>query len=65
MDNSSGVGVLDKAAMVLGALETGPTTLAGLVAGLAETGAWRAGQLAFHTSGAHGLAVLAPAERAG
>jgi predicted short-subunit dehydrogenase-like oxidoreductase (DUF2520 family) len=40
-------------------------TLAGLVAGLAETGAWRAGQLAFHTSGAHGLAVLAPAERVG
>ena len=40
-------------------------TLPGLVAGLAETGAWRAGQLAFHTSGAHGLAVLAPAERAG
>jgi predicted short-subunit dehydrogenase-like oxidoreductase (DUF2520 family) len=40
-------------------------TLAGLVAGLAETGAWRAGQLTFHTSGAHGLAVLAPAERVG
>jgi predicted short-subunit dehydrogenase-like oxidoreductase (DUF2520 family) len=40
-------------------------TLSGLVAGLAETGAWRAGQLTFHTSGAHGLAVLAPAERAG
>jgi predicted short-subunit dehydrogenase-like oxidoreductase (DUF2520 family) len=40
-------------------------TLTGLVAGLAETGAWRAGQLTFHTSGAHGLAVLAPAERAG
>lgn len=40
-------------------------TLPGLVAGLAETGAWRSGQLAFHTSGAHGLAVLAPAERAG
>lgn len=40
-------------------------TLAGLVAGLAETGAWRAGQLAFHTSGAHGLAVLAPAEQVG
>jgi predicted short-subunit dehydrogenase-like oxidoreductase (DUF2520 family) len=40
-------------------------TLAGLVAGLAETGAWRAGQLTFHTSGAHGLAVLAPAERFG
>src|SRR5829696_5460420 len=40
-------------------------TLAGLVAGLAETGAWRPGQLTFHTSGAHGLAVLAPAARAG
>jgi predicted short-subunit dehydrogenase-like oxidoreductase (DUF2520 family) len=40
-------------------------TLAGLVAGLAETGAWRAGQLAFHTSGAHGLAVLAPAQLSG
>ncbi|MGY2083012.1 Rossmann-like and DUF2520 domain-containing protein [Blastococcus sp. SYSU DS0539] len=39
--------------------------LPGLVAGLAETGAWRAGQLTFHTSGAHGLAVLAPAEQAG
>ncbi len=40
-------------------------TLEGLVAGLAETGMWRAGQLAFHTSGAHGLAVLAPAARVG
>jgi predicted short-subunit dehydrogenase-like oxidoreductase (DUF2520 family) len=40
-------------------------TLAGLVAGLAGTGAWRPGQMTFHTSGAHGLAVLAPAERAG
>src|SRR3954453_15524639 len=40
-------------------------TLAGLVSGLAETGVWRAGQLTFHTSGAHGLAVLAPAARAG
>ncbi|WP_283398344.1 Rossmann-like and DUF2520 domain-containing protein [Modestobacter marinus] len=40
-------------------------TLPGLVAGLAETGAWRRGQLLFHTSGAHGLAVLAPAERSG
>ena len=33
MDNSSGVGVLDKAALVLSALEAGPATLAGLVAG--------------------------------
>lgn len=32
MDNSSGVGVLDKAATVLGALEAGPATLAQLVA---------------------------------
>ncbi|MQA36229.1 Rossmann-like and DUF2520 domain-containing protein [Modestobacter roseus] len=40
-------------------------TLAGLVAGLAETGRWRRGQLVFHTSGAHGLAVLEPAERVG
>ncbi|MGI8528244.1 MAG: Rossmann-like and DUF2520 domain-containing protein [Geodermatophilaceae bacterium] len=36
-------------------------TLGGLVIGLAETGAWRAGQIVVHTSGAHGLAVLAPA----
>ena len=39
--------------------------LAPLVAGLAETGAWRPGQLVAHTSGAHGVAVLAPAARAG
>jgi predicted short-subunit dehydrogenase-like oxidoreductase (DUF2520 family) len=39
--------------------------LAGLVAGLAETGALRAGQLVVHTSGAHGLAVLAPATAVG
>src|SRR5699024_11558092 len=32
MDNSSGVGVLDKASLVLGALEAGPMTLAQLVA---------------------------------
>jgi len=36
-----------------------------LVAGLADTGVWRPGQLVAHTSGAHGLAVLAPAARAG
>jgi len=39
--------------------------LAPLVAGLAETGAWRPGQLVAHTSGAHGIAVLEPATRAG
>lgn len=32
MDNSSGVGVLDKASLLLGALEAGPMTLAQLVA---------------------------------
>ncbi|MDV3222814.1 IclR family transcriptional regulator [Intrasporangium sp.] len=43
MDNSSGVGVLDKAATVLGALEAGPATLAQLVAatGLARPTAHR------------------------
>jgi len=43
MDNSSGVGVLDKAALVLGALEAGPTSLAGLVnaTGLARPTAHR------------------------
>ena len=43
MDNSSGVGVLDKAATVLSALEAGPATLAQLVAatGLARPTAHR------------------------
>jgi predicted short-subunit dehydrogenase-like oxidoreductase (DUF2520 family) len=37
--------------------------LAGLVAGLAETGALRPDQIVAHTSGAHGLGVLAPVAR--
>ncbi|MHB1739195.1 MAG: IclR family transcriptional regulator, partial [Actinomycetes bacterium] len=43
MDNSSGVGVLDKAALVLDALEVGPLSLAGLVSatGLARPTAHR------------------------
>src|SRR6202451_993496 len=43
MDNSSGVGVLDKAVSVLAAVETGPATLAQLVAatGLARPTAHR------------------------
>jgi DNA-binding IclR family transcriptional regulator len=43
MDKTSGVGVLDKAAIVLGALEAGPSTLAQLVAatGLARPTAHR------------------------
>jgi predicted short-subunit dehydrogenase-like oxidoreductase (DUF2520 family) len=36
-----------------------------LVAGLAETGVWRAGQLVAHTSGAQGIGVLDPAAARG
>jgi predicted short-subunit dehydrogenase-like oxidoreductase (DUF2520 family) len=39
--------------------------LAGLVAGLAEAGAFRPGLIVAHTSGAHGTSVLAPATAAG
>jgi len=39
----------------------GDDALADLVAGLAASGALRPGQTVVHTSGAHGLAVLAPA----
>ncbi|GAA3279208.1 DUF2520 domain-containing protein [Dactylosporangium vinaceum] len=39
--------------------------LGGLVAGLADLGAIRPGQIVAHTSGAHGLAVLAPVAAAG
>ncbi|GAA0378543.1 hypothetical protein GCM10009541_21330 [Micromonospora gifhornensis] len=39
--------------------------LAGVVAGLAAEGALRPGQVVAHTSGAHGLAVLAPAVAVG
>ncbi|MEV4466265.1 Rossmann-like and DUF2520 domain-containing protein [Micromonospora echinofusca] len=39
--------------------------LAGVVAALAGSGALRPGQVVAHTSGAHGLAVLAPAAEAG
>jgi len=40
-------------------------SLPGLVRGLAETGSFRPGQVVVHTSGAHGLRVLAPAVAAG
>lgn len=40
-------------------------TLRPLVAGLAETGAWRPGQLVVHTSGAQGVGVLDPAAARG
>lgn len=39
--------------------------LAGLVAGLADVGAWRAGQLVLHTDPGLGVDVLGPAARAG
>ncbi|HVX43718.1 MAG TPA: DUF2520 domain-containing protein [Mycobacteriales bacterium] len=39
--------------------------LPAVVDGLAETGRWRSGQLVAHVSGAHGIAVLEPAVRAG
>ena len=50
MDNSSGVGVIDKAATVLDALEAGPTTLAQLVAatGLARPTVHRLAQALVH-----------------
>src|SRR5262249_5453433 len=55
--------VVARASLVL--LAVPDDALADLVAGLAGTGAWRPGQLVCHTSGAHGLAVLEPATRAG
>ena len=72
MDKTSGVGVLDKAALVLSALEPGPQTLAGLVqaTGLARPTAHRlAVALEFHRLVARDLQgrfVLGPrlAERA-
>ncbi|MFE0047124.1 Rossmann-like and DUF2520 domain-containing protein [Streptomyces albireticuli] len=55
--------VLARAELVL--LTVPDDVLPGLVAGLAETGAVRPGQLLVHTSGRHGTAVLDPARRAG
>ncbi|WP_424213096.1 Rossmann-like and DUF2520 domain-containing protein [Streptomyces sp. BI20] len=55
--------VLERADLVL--LTVPDDALPGLVAGLAETGAVRPGQLLVHTSGRFGTAVLDPATRAG
>ncbi|MDF3292160.1 Rossmann-like and DUF2520 domain-containing protein [Streptomyces silvisoli] len=55
--------VLARADLVL--LTVPDDVLPGLVAGLAETGAVRPGQLLVHTSGRYGTAVLNPALRAG
>jgi len=57
------VAVMERADLVL--LTVPDDALPGLVAGLAETGAVRPGQLLAHTSGRYGAAVLEPARRAG
>jgi predicted short-subunit dehydrogenase-like oxidoreductase (DUF2520 family) len=51
--------VVQRAELVL--LAVPDDALADLVAGLAATGTWQAGQLVAHTSGRHGLEVYAPA----
>ncbi len=55
--------VVERAELVL--LTVPDDALAGLVEGLAALGAWQAGQIVVHTSGASGTAVLAPARAAG
>ena len=55
--------VLQRATLVL--LTVPDDELAALVAGLSAAGAVQRGQLLAHTSGRHGLAVLAPAVREG
>jgi predicted short-subunit dehydrogenase-like oxidoreductase (DUF2520 family) len=55
--------VVARAELVL--LTVPDDALAPLVAGLAEVGAWRAGQIVLHTSGRYGIEVLAPARAAG
>ena len=55
--------VVERAELVL--LAVPDDALADLVAGLAATGTWQPGQLVVHTSGLHGVGVLAPARAAG
>jgi len=55
--------VVRRAELVL--LAVPDDALAPLVQGLADTGAWQAGQIAVHTSGRFGTAVLDPARAAG
>jgi predicted short-subunit dehydrogenase-like oxidoreductase (DUF2520 family) len=54
--------VVDRSELVL--LAVPDDDLPALVTGLAETGAWQAGQLVAHTSGRHGITVLGPAVEA-
>lgn len=64
-----GVPVLDVPTVVerceLVVLAVPDDALSPLVQGLADLGAWQAGQLVVHTSGAHGVGVLAPARARG
>ncbi len=64
-----GVPVLDVPALVerseLVILAVPAGELAGLVSGLAATGAWQHGQLVVHTAAEFGIRVLMPAARAG
>lgn len=53
------------AACGLALLAVPDDVLPGLVRGLAAAGCFRAGQIVVHTSGAHGVAVLAPAAEHG
>jgi len=55
--------VVRRAELVL--LAVPDDALGPLVAGLAATGAWQAGQLVVHTAGRYGTGVLAPARDAG
>ncbi|MBF5081826.1 DUF2520 domain-containing protein [Quadrisphaera sp. INWT6] len=55
--------VVERAELVL--LAVPDDVLPDLVAGLAATGRWQAGQLVVHASGRHGTAVLEPARAAG
>ncbi|MFD1214536.1 Rossmann-like and DUF2520 domain-containing protein [Arthrobacter sp. GCM10027362] len=55
--------VVERAELVL--LAVPDDALPELVSGLAGTGAWQPGQLVVHTSGRHGIGVLAPARAKG
>ena len=55
--------VVERAELVL--LTVPDDALPGLVSGLADLGAWQAGQLVVHTSGRFGTAVLDPVRAAG
>ena len=55
--------ILESADLILLAIPAGQ--MATTVAGIAEAGMWRAGQLVAHTAGEFGLTVLAPAAQKG